>query len=266
MIKEPFQNYIEVDQFNNKFSRRKSYIYVISKVFDGKRYYKIGESSKSEIKRMGDANTYLIPGKENYAYQVHYLFFYGESPYKNSFAHYVEKDIHKILRHEFDSYNIRFLTNNHSEWYLPQKTNASNNRRRTRSNQSGEDWFFGYVKGLIAVNQPKPREAYQFTKSNRKDITKDIQNPSKTILRQYNQHKRDFRDVLKVIKIEKKMGKAERDERLGNVGFWRDKLVGLEFQDKDDKTKKNKTWVITEVEYEPGTFLNTYVVGYKVKK
>ena len=85
---------------------------------------------------MGDANTYLIPGKENKAYQVHYLFFYDESPYKNSFAHYIEKEIHAVLRHEFDSYNIRFLTNNPSEWYLPQKTNSSNNRRRTRRSQS----------------------------------------------------------------------------------------------------------------------------------
>ena len=136
MINEPFQNYIERDEFDNKFTKRKSYIYVISKVFDGTRYYKVGMSTKSDIDRMRDANTYLIPGKENKAYQVHYLFFYDESPYKNSFAHYIEKEIHAVLRHEFDSYNIRFLTNNPSEWYLPQKTNSSNNRRRTRRSQS----------------------------------------------------------------------------------------------------------------------------------
>ena len=79
MINEPFQNYIERDEFDNEFSKRKSYIYVISKVFDGTRYYKVGMSTKSDIGRMGDANTYLIPGKENKAYQVHYLFFYDES-------------------------------------------------------------------------------------------------------------------------------------------------------------------------------------------
>ena len=244
MINEPFQNYIERDEFDNEFSKRKSYIYVISKVFDGTRYYKVGMSTKSDIGRMGDANTYLIPGKENKAYQVHYLFFYDESPYKNSFAHYIEKEIHAVLRHEFDSYNIRFLTNNPSEWYLPQKTNSSNNRRRTRRSQSGEDWFFGYVLGLVSVNQPKPRECYQFTKADRKDITKQVQNPSKQILRQYNQHKKDFRDVLKIIKIEKKMNKKERDEKLGNQSYWQDKLIGLEFIDKDDKTKRKKTWVI----------------------
>ena len=265
MINEPFQNYIERDEFDNEFSKRKSYIYVISKVFDGTRYYKVGMSTKSDIGRMGDANTYLIPGKENKAYQVHYLFFYDESPYKNSFAHYIEKEIHAVLRHEFDSYNIRFLTNNPSEWYLPQKTNSSNNRRRTRRSQSGEDWFFGYVLGLVSVNQPKPRECYQFTKADRKDITKQVQNPKKQILRQYNQHKKDFRDVLKIIKIEKKMNKKERDEKLGNQGYWQDKLIGLEFIDKDDKTKRKKTWVIDKVVYRPGKLISTYVVGYKLK-
>ena len=120
---------------------------------------------------------------------------------------------------------------------------------RTRRSQSGEDWFFGYVLGLVSVNQPKPRECYQFTKADRKDITKQVQNPSKQILRQYNQHKKDFRDVLKIIKIEKKMNKKERDEKLGNQGYWQDKLIGLEFIDKDDKTKRKKTWVVDKVVY-----------------
>ena len=265
LMSDPFQNYLEDDEFGNTFTKRKSYIYVISKVFDNTRYYKVGMSTKSDISRMRDANTYLIPGKENYAYQVHYLFFFDESPFRTSFAQYIEKEIHAVLRHEFDSYSIRFLTNNPSEWYLPQKTNSSNNRRRTRRSQSGEDWFFGYVLGLIAVNQPKPRESYQFTKATRKDITKQVQNPSKQILRQYNQHKRDWRDVMKIVKIEKKMNKRERDERLGDVNFWRDKLIGLEFVDKDDKTKKNKTWVITDVDYESGKYINTYIIGYKIK-
>ena len=70
---------------------------------------------------------------------------------------------------------------------------------------------------------------------------------------------------MKIVKIEKKMNKRERDERLGDVNFWRDKLIGLEFVDKDDKTKKNKTWVITDVDYESGKYINTYIIGYKIK-
>ena len=50
MINEPFQNYIERDEFDNEFSKRKSYIYVISKVFDGTRYYKVGMSLKRDTK------------------------------------------------------------------------------------------------------------------------------------------------------------------------------------------------------------------------
>ena len=108
MINEPFQNYIERDEFDNEFSKRKSYIYVISKVFDGTRYYKVGMSTKSDIKK-------------------------------------------------------------------------------------------------------------------------------------------------------------ERDEKLGNQGYWQDKLIGLEFIDKDDKTKRKKTWVIDKVVYRPGKLISTYVVGYKLK-
>ena len=67
LMSDPFQNYLEDDEFGNTFTKRKSYIYVISKVFDNTRYYKVGMSTKSDISRMRDANTYLIPGKENYA-------------------------------------------------------------------------------------------------------------------------------------------------------------------------------------------------------
>ena len=65
------------DGFGNTSVFRKSSIYVISKVIDRRKYYKVGLSTKSDISRMRDANTYLIPGNENHGYKVHssYLFF-----------------------------------------------------------------------------------------------------------------------------------------------------------------------------------------------
>jgi len=119
------------------------------------------------------------------------------------------------------------------------------------------DNFSGLIDLSSPDIDPKFHKATQISQTKKKKrkhendpgFRKQVQNPTKQILRQYNQHKRDWRDVMKIIKIEKKMNKRERDERLGDVHFWRDKLIGLEFVDKDDKTKKNKTWVITEVEY-----------------
>ena len=257
IIRELFKNYEVTDGFGNTSVFRKSYIYVISKVIDRKKYYKVGMSTKSDISRMRDANTYLIPGQENHGYKVHYLFFYEESPYPRAYAHYVEAEIHKILRHEFESYSISFLNDNPSEWYLP--TKPGTNKRSTRRTQSGEDWFFGYITGLVAVNFPKPRESYQFTPKSRKTITKNIVNPSKAVLRQYIQHKRDWREILKEIKIKKKTTKAERDALIGNSDFWNEHLVGLEFRD------EKKNWVITKVEWRPGIGLNTYVALYVIK-
>ena len=85
----------------------RTYIYLISKVVDGKRYYKLGEGTRS-IKRITDAATYLVPGDENRWFQVHMLVFYELSPYKTEFSTLIEKECHKVLRREFPQYVLRF--------------------------------------------------------------------------------------------------------------------------------------------------------------
>lgn len=131
---------------NMKLSHRNQmksvgYIYVISKVIDNKRFYKIGtiynkngsfiinqsaDVNKKKTGRLGDAQTFLIPGLENAGFKVHFLFFYGieDKPDFNkakstSICASIEQEIHKNMRKKFTNKVITFPNNLESEWYIP---------------------------------------------------------------------------------------------------------------------------------------------------
>ena len=92
----------------------KTYVYVFSKVIDGKPYYKVGEGKRT-MSRVSSAQTYLI------RFKVEFLIFYEQSPYPEEYNTRMEKIIHKVFRHKYDTYVMHFKSGNPSEWYLPPK-------------------------------------------------------------------------------------------------------------------------------------------------
>ena len=106
-----------------------TYIYIISKVVSGNLYFKVGEGGKNDYTnreketpgRLGDAQTFLIPGLEEIGYKVHYVFYFYRDfhPYnKDSYiGTYMEKRLHEVLQIIFPQMVIRFPTDKTSEWY-----------------------------------------------------------------------------------------------------------------------------------------------------
>lgn len=217
------------------YANQKSYIYIISKVIDKKRFYKVGEGKRS-ISRLKSANTFLIPGLNNKYFQLHNLFFYDESPYPMEFSESIERELHKILRSEFPQYNIKFANEKETEWYLPRSAKE----------------FLEFVIGLIAVNFPKPREAYEFAKDSRKSILKSLNT------KKYQKYAKDHNQALNKIKITKVQNKKDAEKTKGNLVFWRDKLLNLVFTD------DRRNFKVTDVEYDRG--LQRYIVGYAPTK
>lgn len=136
------------------------YIYIISKTIEGKIYFKIGEGGKGESSsngRLGEAQTYLIPGMENAGYKVHYIFFFRKNFHYNSIfiSQFIEKNIHKILQRFFTPINIAFASGEPSEWYLLQK---------------GDIYFFlGFVFDIIGCYdhvKTQPLEIWKYSDTN----------------------------------------------------------------------------------------------------
>ena len=95
---------------------RQSYIYIISKVIDGRTFFKIGYSDIAANAvvgvRLESHKTTLIPGLKNIGFKLHYLFFYDRLVYggESSYAHLVEQELHKYLRNnqEYKSFIIHY--------------------------------------------------------------------------------------------------------------------------------------------------------------
>lgn len=210
----------------------KTYIYVFSKVIDDRTFYKIGEGKRT-ISRVISAQTYLI------RFKVEYLIFYEQSPYPEEYNTQMEKLIHKVFRHKYDSYVLDFKSGNPSEWYLPPKS-------KTRE-------FFQDFLGLIGVVRPKPIEAYKFTSTSMTDIMRSLKST-----RSYEKYAADLDKQLKEIKEQKKMKTEERKLTIGNKSYLEDRLVGHIFRD------EGRVWVVLDVEYKIG--LKAYVVGYRPQR
>ena len=211
----------------------RTYIYLISKVVDGERYYKLGEGTRS-MKRMSSAATYLVPGDENRWFQVHMLVFYEYSPFKLEFSTLIEKECHKVLRREFPEYVLTFPSSNPSEWYRP----ASQKR------------FFEYVEGMIAAQTPAPESAYAFTKTKRRKLNLKMN-------RKFAKFQKNHEAVLRKIRIERKTEGAERLRTRGSKEYFQSRLIGVSFKDE-------KMWKITDVDWDRG--LKRYIVSYEPLK
>ena len=143
-----------------------TYIYIISKTIGGKTYYKVGEGGKGESKgvgRLGDAQTYLIPGLEDAGYKVHFVFFFRKNLTVNSkyIGLHIEHNIHKVLRAYFQPINIAYPNNTPSEWYLLNTKNE-------------EIFFLGFVFDIIGCYdhpQTKPFVIWKYDKNGRSNVS-----------------------------------------------------------------------------------------------
>lgn len=136
----PIFNVIETSLYTEKeFSQygntetRYSFLYVISKNIGEQLYFKFGSGGNSKqannlrLSRIEGAQTFLIPGiGDNVGFKVHFMIFYKNTTYldKVSMHEFIEKSVHRILQSQFKAANIKFGTENPSEWYLVQKPNG----------------------------------------------------------------------------------------------------------------------------------------------
>ena len=133
----------------------RSYIYIISKLVDGRTFIKIGMSNFGNTRqkigtRLESAQTFLIPGLENAGFKLHNLFFYRrEAKYtETAIAELVERGLHSKLNHAFGHAVIHMPSLRSSEWYLP--------------NVGEYKSFFDMIFININVQIPQPEDAYSF--------------------------------------------------------------------------------------------------------
>ena len=141
----------------------RSYIYIISKVVDGRTFIKIGMSNFGNTRqklatRLESAQTFLIPGLENGGFKLHNIFFYrreAKHVASTPFAQLVEQGLHKKLKYKFERAVIYMPSGTKSEWYLPDKDKY----------REFFDMAFVYINSQI----PQPEEAYLFYVDKAKD-------------------------------------------------------------------------------------------------
>lgn len=131
-----------------------TYIYIISKKINGKTFYKIGKGGSGDsYSRLGNAQTFLIPGLEDIGFIVHFLFFYKKAPYlssKEQINEYIELQLHENLRHHFTASNITFPSAKPSEWYLVDEKHKL--------------FFFGIIFDIVGSfrNSVQPMSIWKF--------------------------------------------------------------------------------------------------------
>lgn len=134
-----------------------TYIYIISKTINKETFYKIGEGGKGDSSttgtgRLGDAQTYLIPGSIDAGFLVHYLLFFRKNFHIDSkyIGQHVEKQIHATLQTLFPASSISFANGNASEWYSIK--------------DSERNFFFGFVFDIIGSFHEKRMKPLEITR------------------------------------------------------------------------------------------------------
>lgn len=154
-----------------------TYLYIISKTIEGKTYFKVGEGGKGSAKgtgRLGDAQTYLIPGLEDAGYKVHFVFFFRKNLHHNSIhiGQHIEHNIHKIMRYYFKPINISYANDEPSEWYLLQ-------------NDKEQAFFLGFVFDIVGCydhEKTKPLEIWKYNSKSQQQKSKVKMPPSTEII------------------------------------------------------------------------------------
>lgn len=199
---------------------RQSYIYIISKVIDGRTFFKIGYSDIAANAvvgvRLESHKTTLIPGLKNIGFKLHYLFFYDRLVYggESSYAHLVEQELHKYLRknQEYKSFIIHYPSSRPSEWYLPDEGTYRD--------------FMDYVLYFISVQVPEPKQAYWFVKHRGKEkrFNKDAFFP-KTTPEDILEFRHDFSAEKAQVKITQKVEKSQQQLKKGTLTYFKAALL-----------------------------------------
>jgi hypothetical protein len=199
---------------------RQSYIYIISKVIDGRTFFKIGYSDIASNAvvgvRLESHKTTLIPGLKNIGFKLHYLFFYDRLVYggETSYAHLVEQELHKYLRKhkEYKAYIIHYPSSNPSEWYLPDEGKFRE--------------FMDHVLYFIGVQVPEPKQAYWFIKNKGKEkrLNKDAFFPETTPEDIY-EFRHDFSAQMAQVKITQRIEKSQQQLKKGTLSHFKGSLL-----------------------------------------
>lgn len=210
-----------------------NYIYVISKKVDNRTFIKVGVSERynemDPLKRIREAQTFLIPGLQNIGFKIHFIYKYRESKhiYNNKpNALFIEQKLHNLIRTKHASYVMNFMSGVRSEWYLPDESYLV---------------LFDLIKGFISVQKPFPDVVYECKNGeiNELIIEKDQ--------RQFVEFKIE---ISKKPEMSLKVTKEMVNKTKGNLGFWQKKFV------KKDPIKlqldNNHEYVITGIEYRRG--------------
>ena len=225
-IRELFDDYGVATRKESDYGKQKtrqSYIYIISKVIDGRTFFKIGYSdiaSKAVVGvRLESHKTTLIPGLKHIGFKLHYLFFYDRlvlGSDSTSYAHLIEQELHKYLRNhkEYSTYIIHYPSSRPSEWYLP--TNGKFQE------------FIKYVLYFISVQIPKPKHAYHFSRKHNKD-KRDYMDKffPKTTPSDVREFRHDFSEQMTRIKVTQKEEKSQIQLKKGSLSYFRNALMNI---------------------------------------
>ena len=244
-IRELFDDYGTAAKKESIFGQKKnrqSYIYIISKVIDGRTFFKIGYSDIANNAvvgvRLESHKTTLIPGLKNIGFKLHYLFFYDRLIYggETSYAHLIEQELHKYLRNnkKYQSYIIHYPSSRPSEWYLP-------------DNGKFED-FMDYVLYFISVQVPKPKQAYWFLRHRNKDkrLSMDDFFPVSTP-EDIREFRHDFASEMAQVKITQKVEKSKTQMKKGSLTYFKDALLNV---------RENKPPLGSDIEIKDVVFYN----------
>lgn len=215
---EVFDQPILLNTQNGTENVKRSMIYIISKVIDGRTFLKIGASKSTKSStggRLSDAQTFLLPGLEKIGFKVLYIFIY---PYQTltgeGYSENIEKALHTYLRNDakYKWTVMQFATGNPSEWYLPEAR--------------GYKRFIEFILAYIGVQVPIPEASYHFFTEGRHskprriaDVVRVSSNAEILKFRHdYMKHKEEVRELNKTNANVKSQG-------VGNVGYFRERLL-----------------------------------------
>lgn len=269
----------EFSQFGNKQTRY-SFLYVISKNIGEQLYFKFGSGGNSKqannlrLSRIEGAQTFLIPGiGDNVGFKVHFMIFYKNTTYldKVSMHEFIEKSIHSILRKQFKAANIKFGTENPSEWYLVQKPHGPSDDPR---------YFCGFLMDVLSTyahrdSKLSPCAVWKLSdkeNNKKKNASRKITLPSKEDSQKRLVAKNSIYDkILEVLRSrglrnEREIIIEEGDENTlmrqkGNLKKYKQEIVGKGIIAKDD----NDETIGSIFEYNEKKYLITDIVLNRLK-
>lgn len=255
-IRELFDSYEYREKRTTDFGHvkeKKSYIYIISKLIDGRTFFKIGYSNigPNDVvgTRLESHKTSLIPGLKNIGFKLHYLFFYDKQLYGRdmTYAQSIEQELHKFLRQhdEFRFYTIHYPSEKPSEWYIPDEGKYND--------------FIMYILKFISVQIPEPVHAHHYyTRGSGRNMV-DHREDKQDFLPEsddddFLQYRRNFLDESNKIKITQQLTRSEQAQKKGSVQYFKERLIhNVENNNVEHQPPLGSDVVIIDVKYHNST-------------